>query len=155
MKKILAIGAIAATGLFFFVKDKAAHISKTLKELIVKVVAITDVKLNTGNGSVDFNTSVSIHNPSSTDLNIDTAGLISINRIIYKNLHGQTIGESYPDITNVSIPKGQTLQLDKIPTSIPIGIIGSALNTLLTTLNDPNALVISAEIKTPTGTYII
>jgi hypothetical protein len=153
MKKALAIGALAITGLFFFGKRKAISVSQTLKSITIKVNGIKNIKLS--GTSINFDTDLNLMNPTAQNLTIETAGAITLSKLIFKDLNGNPIGESYPNITDINIPAGETLRLSKIPTSIPIGIIGSAINAIMSSLSNPGAILVSAEIDTPAGTFLI
>lgn len=153
MKKALIIGGVAIAVLATLASKKIGNISEAVKGLKVKITSLKNVRFSGGN--IVFDLDISITNNTLQDLNVNTFGAILLKEITFSNSVGEVIGSSYPNLTNINIPSGQTVIYKGLETQLPLGNIGLALNTALNVLKNPALLNISADLETPTGIYTI
>jgi len=153
MKKLL-IGTAAGLGLLLFTsRKKLTNIATTAKSIDFKLVNIKNVRIQ-GN-SLRFNVDVSLTNTSSQNLDVNTMGLITLEKLYYYDIDGNQIGQSTLNKEAIQISAGATINLLDIPTAIPISNIGGAIYSVINMLSNPAFLTTRALINTPAGEYLI
>lgn len=153
MKKYIIIGVAALVMASTLAKGKISNIAQAVKGLKIKILGLKNVSINSGN--IVFDLDIAITNNTSQDLNINSYGAILLKELTFSNSVGEVIGSSYPNLTNINIPSGQTVIYKGLETQLPLSNIGLALNTALNVLKNPGLLNISADLETPTGIYTI
>ena len=153
MKKTLTIAAIVAGAIFVYGRNKVKDISSIFKKLQIKITGVKNLSI--GFAGISLNLDIQITNPTSTPLLINTGGAATLKRLIYKDAGGNFLGESFPNLTEIEIPAGATINILDIPTTVMANNIGSTINSILDIFKNPQSLQVSAEIETPAGTYLI
>ena len=153
MKKILITAGIGIALATMMSRKKVANTYTALKGLALKVNGISDLKIKS-NG-LQFNLDINITNTSPFALSVDSFGSVKLSKLTFKTINGTPLGDSFPNITNIEIPAGQTLQLPNVPTLIPISNIGGTINAMLSAFKNPDNLVVSSTFDTPVGQYTV
>lgn len=153
MKSALIVGVLAIGGIYILGKNKAIEIGSQLTSLEAQVSKIKIVGFTTK--AINFMASVILRNPTDTAVNIKTGGVVTLQRLIFRDTGGAVIGESYPSIASLTIPSKGSIELNDIPSSMDFKSLGLALNAAIAAINDPSAIQVTAELKTPAGIITI
>ena len=147
MKKYIVIGGLALAGyqLFKAGSNKLGSIQNVAKNLIVKIASISTP--NIVDGGVTFNTNLSISNPTSEPLNLDGNSIVTISKIDFYTASGDFLGESFPNITGISIPANSTIQIKNVPTFVRVVNFGNLLTNAINIYLDPKQLKIVSTIS--------
>jgi len=153
MKKLLVIGGIAAFLLYRKVNQKVQNINEALKDIRFQLLGIQDVKVRFS--SIQFMATIAIVNDSDIPVSINTLGVATLKRLIFRTNNGDFLGESFPQLSKIDIGPRQSIVIDQIPTQLPIKDLGLVFNAALNALANQANIKVTAEIETPAGVFLI
>ena len=147
MKKYIVIGGLALAGyqLFKAGSNKLGNIQNVAKSLIVKIDSISTPEIVSG--GTKFDTNLSITNPASEALNLNGSSIVKITKIDFYTASGDYLGESFPNITNISIAPHSTIQVKNVPTFVRVVNFGNLLTNAINIYLDPKQLKIETTIS--------
>lgn len=111
---LLLLMGLPATAFYIGIK-KIQGLKQAIKNLDIKLNIIYDINLDFLQNQASFHADFSIHNPTENDLKIQSAGLVTLKRILFYDREENLIASAVIDINNISIAKGQSIELGKIP----------------------------------------
>ena len=137
---LLLLLGLPATAFFLGIK-KLQELKTSIKDLEIKLNKIYDIEIDVLKNKATFFADFSITNPSDKDLNLQSAGLITLKRILFYDKTGSLIATANIGINTILINKGKSLELVKIPfkTSLTSGI--RKLQSFLKNKNSKDLLV--------------
>lgn len=156
MRKIIAIGAIVGALALAGknkVEDYVDDYVTIFSKLKVKFLSLTN--LGFANGGITCKINIRITNTSNINLDIVTGNYITLRRVLFYNDVGEFLGESYPNISAIQIPAKSAIELNNIPTEIPITQIEDIFGTALSIFSNPENLHVKIELEALGKTTII
>ncbi len=152
MKKAIIISSLLVASAFFLSKEKVktllAEYEIIFKQLKIKLAGIRELKI--ANKELKANVILTITNPTTTDLGVDTNSYIALNKLFFYTENGKFIGTAYPEISNIQLPAGKILTTPEIPVIVPI-----SPDVFLSLLINSQNIQVKAEIKALNTTYTI
>ena len=140
---LLLLG-LPATAFFIGIK-KLQDLKAFIRTLEIKVNKIYDIKIEVLQNKASFLADFTIINPTEKVLDLQSAGLITLKRILFYDRSGKLIASAHIDVSSIFIDKGNSIQLMEIPfyTNLTHGI--SKLQNFLKN-KDSKDLLIELEI---------
>jgi hypothetical protein len=125
---------------------KLQDLKSFIKTLVIRLDRIYDIKLDVLNNQASFLADFTVSNPTDKIFDLQSAGLITLKRILFYDLSGKLIASALIDVSSILIDKGKSIRLLGIPfeTSLTGGI--SKLQKYLKNKNSKD-LLIELEIQ--------
>lgn len=142
---LLLLLGLPATAFFLGIK-KLQELKTSIKDLEIRLNKIYDVEIDVLKNKASFLADFSITNPTNKDLNLQSAGLITLKRILFYDRTGSLIASANIGVSSILINKGKSLELVRIPfqTKLTSGI--SKLQNFLKK-KDSKDLLIELELE--------
>lgn len=145
MKKILIITSLIFGGAYLYGRHKLDQYEKAIKELKLGFEQILDVNIQ--NGYFTGFLVLSITNPTSISLGVNTRGIVELKKLFFYTPKGRLIGTASPEIDKFYIPANDKyIPENPIPFQIPF-TIDDILNAGLDFLQDSKNIKVVAEIE--------
>ena len=141
---MLSLGALAATGIAYFGKDKLSQYQQVIDKLSFKLRNARNISFSGGN--VQLKVDVEMINPTPTAINVP-GKLITIRNINFYSLQGNMLGTAMPNLSDISLPANGKRLVTNIPVSLPLSAIGNNISEILSILSDTSRLKITADIE--------
>lgn len=153
MKKLL-IG-IAAIGLatYYFGNKKVTEVKSVVDQLKLQVNGIRNLQVSSG--GIKFKIDLNINNPTDQPLNLNTAQVVTLSRLRFFANNGDFIGESFPNISDISIPAYGSINIPNLDTFVKVSNLGNLFNNVLQLFAEPSNLKVQAELSALGQTYTI
>ena len=137
---LLLLLGFPATAFFLGIK-KLQELKTSIKNLEIKLNKIYNIEIDVLQNKASFFADFSIINPTESDLNLQSAGLITLKRILFYDRSGVQIASANIGISSIMINKGKSIDLIKIPfqTKLTCGI--SKLKSFLKNKNSKDLLI--------------
>jgi len=148
---LLLLLGLPATAFIIGIK-KLQELKAFIKTLVIRLNKIYDIKIDVLHNQASFLADFTISNPTEKILNLQSAGLITLKRILFYDLSGNLIASAFIDVSSVFIDKGKSIKLHGIPfqTNLTNGI--GKLQKYLKN-KDNKELLIELEIHAFNKTY--
>jgi len=142
---LLLLLGLPATAIFLGIK-KLQELKTSIKNLEIKLDKIYDIRIDVLQNEASFFADFSITNPTDKNLNLQSAGLITLKRILFYDRSGNLIASANIGVSSILINKGKSLELVRIPfqTKLTNGI--SKLQSFLKDKNNKD-LMIELELQ--------
>jgi len=111
---LLLLLGLPATSFFLGIK-KFQELKTSIKNLEIRLNKIYDIKIDVLKNKASFFADFSITNPTEKDLNLRSAGLITLKRILFYDRVGNLIASANIGVNSILINKGKSIELVKIP----------------------------------------
>ncbi len=124
MKNILLLAIGSPVAAIILGIKKIYQVKSIINQLQTKLVKIHKIQLDVLKNQASFLADMSITNPTETELNVNTATLISLKRVLFYDLNNELLAIAHTHIDQINIAPGKSLQLINIPfqTKITNGI---------------------------------
>lgn len=143
IKTILGVGALAATGMAVFGKNKVSAYKNVLDRLQITITKIKEVSFNQ---EINFKVDIVIKNPTATAINVP-GNLLTIKTLYFYSQNGKLLGKAYPNISKIALPANSAQPISNIPVSLSLADIGNNLAEILDIATNKDLLKIVAEIE--------
>lgn len=143
LKTILSLGALAATGMVVFGKNKLGSYKYALDSLEFEVDKIKKLRFNS---EISFDIDLKIINPTTTAINIPGEQLV-IKTIHFFAKNGNKLGVAHPNISNIVFPANGSRLITNIPVQLSLSQIGNNLSEVLDIATNPDNLLIGVDIE--------
>lgn len=153
MKRALVYIGIAAAGIAYIGRNRLGIVSNDLKEIQVRVSSIKVKGFNLQ--SINLLATVGITNPTGRDININSLGLVTLDKIEFFDKQGQFLGVGYPNITSLNVPAQDTIEVTNVPLQISVKNIGPVINTLIAAFTNTGEVTTKTTLRTPTGVIVV
>ncbi len=153
MKKILLLSAGVALTVAYFGKKKVTEIKDVMDRLKLGVNGIRGIRLSSG--GLNFKIDLNIHNPTNRDLVLNTAQIITLSKLSFYAKNGDFLGESFPNITGITIPANNSVNIPDLNTFVKVENFGNLINNVLGIFANPARLEVKAELSAMGQTYTI
>lgn len=142
---LLLLLGLPATAFFLGIK-KLQELKIAIKNLEIQLKKIYTIEIDVLKNRASFFADFSITNPTDKDLNLQSAGLITLKRILFYDKTGNLIAAANIGVSSILISKGNSIELVKIPfqTKLTSGI--SKLQNFLKN-KDRKDLLIELELE--------
>ncbi|MBW1297822.1 hypothetical protein [Aquimarina litoralis] len=153
MKKLLlGIGAVGLA-MYYFGNRKVTEVRSVVDQLKLQVNGIRN--LNVSSGGIKFKIDLNIQNPTNQPLTLNTAQLVTLSKLRFFAPNGDFIGESFPNISDISIPAYGSISVPNLDTFVKVSNIGHLFNNVLQLFAEPSSLKVQAELSALGQTYTI
>ncbi|WP_299431593.1 hypothetical protein [uncultured Aquimarina sp.] len=153
MKKLLLVVAGIGFATYYFGSKKVTEIKGVVDKLKLNVNGIRDLKISSG--GLKFNIDLNIQNPTSQNLDLNTAQVVTLSKLKFFAKNGDFLGESFPNLTNIQIPANGSVNIPNLETFVKVSNFGNLLNNVLQLFSNPSNLKVSAELSALGQTYTI
>lgn len=143
MRKMLAVGILAA-GIFYKLGEgKTSEYLEALKQVKIKFLGISDFQLKNG---ITFYTALQLTNPSAKDLVFKSMQKVVLKTIRFYTESGTYIGKAEPNLSEFELKAGDTIEITKIPTNIPLKDFGGKINQAFSLFNGSQNLKLQIDV---------
>ncbi|MGB5941251.1 MAG: hypothetical protein WBG71_00050 [Leeuwenhoekiella sp.] len=127
MKKLILYGGLAVAALSFFGKNKISGLGDAIGALQVKFKRFSNMNFKSG---IRFDADVVLLNPTPVDIGLGVGNMVTLSKIVFKDVHGRVLGTSFPNITAIEIPARNGVELE----GIPVQLDGDNINNIIKSL---------------------
>jgi len=100
----------------FIIGIKKLHELKAfIKTLEIKLNKLYDIKIEVSQNKASFLADFTIINPTEKVLDLQSAGLITLKRVLFYDISGDLIASAHVDVSSIFIDKGNSFKLLGIP----------------------------------------
>jgi len=143
IKALLSVGAIAATGVLVFGKNKVGEYQNVLENLQFEVDQLKNISLKNG---VNFIIDLKVINPTNTPINIPGKQLV-IKTIHFYAKNGNRLGIAQPNISDINLPANGSRLIINIPVQLSISQIGENFTEVLDMASNPDKLILGVDVE--------
>jgi len=143
IKTVLSLGALAATGIAVFSKDKYGKYKNVINNLQFKIEKIKRVSFQNG---VTFDVDIKVSNPTSTAIDIPGEQLV-IRTIHFFAKNGNKLGIATPNISNIQLPANGERLITNIPVQLSLSQIGENFSEILDIASNPENIILSLDVE--------
>lgn len=143
IKALLSVGALAATGVLVFGKNKVGEYQNVLENLQFEVDQLKNISLKNG---VNFIIDLKVINPTNTPINIPGKQLV-IKTIHFYAKNGNRLGIAQPNISDINLPANGSRLIINIPVQLSISQIGENFSEVLAMASNPENLILGVDVE--------
>ena len=153
MKGTLLLGSLIIGAGYYYAKNSFNALLKKYKnafqELDIELNSLRN--LNITGSKLTADVILNLINPTDIDLGVDAKNLVILKKLIFYTQSGLFIGEAYPSLANIMLPRNSTLTTPEIPVEIPLDI--NAINVGFELLLNSRNIKVVTEIEALNNTY--
>lgn len=143
IKALLSVGALAATGVLVFGKNKIGEYQNVLENLEFEVDKLKNISLKNG---VSFIIDLKVINPTNTAIDIPGKQLV-IKTIHFYAKNGNKLGIAQPNISDIVLPANGSRLIINIPVQLSLSQIGENLSEVIDIATNPDKLILGVDIE--------
>ncbi len=143
IKALLSVGALAATGVLVFGKNKIGEYQNVMDNLQFEVDKIKNVSLKNG---ISFLINLKIINPTNTAINVPGKQLV-IKTIHFYAKNGNKLGIAQPNISDIVLPANGSRLIITVPGQLSLSQIGENLSEILDIATNPDNLILGVDVE--------